>query len=192
MACILNTLPLKTVLTDSFSLVSIRTPSLFTFTDFTTGCGCVPNFIATTPDFTGQGNFPLFEVKLAASSLASGVSSNLLVELEPFFLFSAAIASRINRSISLSILETSSCFCFSSFSKLPAFLRIEATNSCCCFLSCCNLLWVIRFCDKSSSLAFRCSTKSVFNCCNNCVCLCISKPCSFLYSVYCFMYCKRL
>ena len=74
---IFKTLPLKILLASLPGGTEIDTPLLFIVVVLTTGCLWVPNLWLTTPFSTGQGNFPLFEEKLAASAFASGVNTKL-------------------------------------------------------------------------------------------------------------------
>ena len=81
------TVPSKTALTGSPLLVAIRTPLLLILMLGSIGEGLVPKRNLTMPLCTGQGNFPLLLVKLAASSFASAfkakVDSRVLSTLFP-------------------------------------------------------------------------------------------------------------
>ena len=106
------TTPSKTARTGSPLLVAMRTPLLFILMLGSIGDGLVPKRNFTTPLATGQGNFPLLAVKLAANIFCSGVIENVLLLADfPAFLLDAAMASRINFLISLSNFSEAFCFC---------------------------------------------------------------------------------
>jgi hypothetical protein len=96
------------------------------------GCLELPNFKITFPVLTGQGNLPLFAVKLLAKALASGVNAKSFeLFFVLFFLFALAIASLIIFSICLSILLFSFCFLIISFLYFDSsFLRVAIIIFC--------------------------------------------------------------
>ena len=68
---ILETLPSKTARIKAPSSVVILTPLLKVSIPLRTGCACTPKRSIITPRSTGQGSFPLLEVKMASVQIAN-------------------------------------------------------------------------------------------------------------------------
>ena len=100
---ILETVPSKTARIRAPCSVVILTPLLKVSMPLRTGCACTPKRSIIAPRSTGQGSFPLLEVKLSASSCSSGVSANTSLSL-----LALALAKRISSSIILRICLSSS------------------------------------------------------------------------------------
>ena len=134
------------------------TPLLLMVVVRTTAWRWVPNFWMTTPFRTGHGSRPLLAVKLAARALASGVSAKLTF-LVPAFLLEAAMASRIKRSISLSIFAVWRCFFLICAAYLLSFERRFWITFSCFLRSCWNCACTFRLSANNSSFTAFCALK---------------------------------